>query len=118
VGRARDTLELRLQMARGPLLIPIKGNGPEPVREAYARALELSRVLNATSERSPILFGLRSHALSSGDIAAAHERSLELSHIARESGDDGQLLEAHAAHANTSFPAATSSKWKTRQSQH
>ncbi len=103
VGRARDTLELRLQMARGPLLIPIQGNGSEPVREAYARALELSRVLNATSERFPILFGLRSHALSSGDIATAHDLSLELSHIARESGDDGQLLEAHAALANTSF---------------
>jgi class 3 adenylate cyclase len=102
-GRARDTLELRLQMARGPLLMPLTGNGSQAVHDSFARALELSRILNATTDRFPILFGLRSHALASGDISTAHELSLQLNHIARQSEDPGQLLEAHTALANTSF---------------
>jgi len=102
-GRARDTLELHLQMARGPLLIPLNGNGSEIVRETFARALELSRVLNANAERFPILFGLRSYYLSSGDLTRAHELSQELSHLAKESGDPGYRLEAHTALANTYF---------------
>ena len=102
-GRARDTLELRLQMARGPLLMPLTGNGSQAVHDSFARALELSRTLNARADRFPILFGLRSHALASGDISKAHELSLELNHIAHQSDDPGQLLEAHTALANTSF---------------
>jgi class 3 adenylate cyclase/predicted ATPase len=102
-GRARDTLELRLQLARGPLLMPLMGNGSPEVRDSFARALELSRVLNSTADRFPILFGLRSNSLANGDLATAHDLSLELSHIAQESKDPGQLLEAHTALANTSF---------------
>jgi class 3 adenylate cyclase/tetratricopeptide (TPR) repeat protein len=102
-GRARDTLELRLQMARGPLLMPLMGNGSEAVRETFARALELSKSLHATTDRFPILFGLRSYSLASGDLSKAHTLSLELNHIAEESSDPGQRLEAHTALANTSF---------------
>ncbi|MFT4583590.1 MAG: class 3 adenylate cyclase [Gammaproteobacteria bacterium] len=102
-GRARDSLELRLQMARGPLLMPLMGNGSPEVRDSFARALELCRVLNSTADRFPILFGLRSNSLASGDLTAAHDLSLELMHIAEESKDPGQLLEAHTALANTSF---------------
>jgi len=102
-GRSRDELELRLQMARGPLLIPFKGNGSEPVYEAFTRSLELSKALNATHERFPILFGLRSYFLSRGELAKAHDLSRDLFQLAEQSGDPGQRLEAHTGLANTYF---------------
>ncbi len=102
-GRARDSLELRLQMARGPLLIPIEGNGSVAVRETFSRALELTNVLSATKERFPILFGLRSYFLSSGQLQKAHDLSRELSRLADQTGDPGHRLEAYTALANTLF---------------
>lgn len=102
-GRARNAFELRLLMARGPALIPIVGNGADVVYDTFARALELSRSLNATEDRFPILFGLRAYHLSSGNLRRAHEISRQLAHLAGESGDPGQQLEAHTALANTYF---------------
>lgn len=102
-GRAHDALELQIQMARGPLLVPIRGNGSESVHLAFTRALELSHALNATRERFPILVGLRSYFLSVGSLAMAHDLSRELFQLAEESGDPGQQLEAHTGLANTYF---------------
>lgn len=102
-GRARDALELQIQMARGPLLMPIQGNASEAVHAAFTRALELSHTLNATHERFPILFGLRTYFLAGGNLAKAHDLSRELFQLAEESGDPGQQLEAHTGLANTYF---------------
>ncbi|MGR9090078.1 MAG: DUF6596 domain-containing protein [Gammaproteobacteria bacterium] len=102
-GRAHDALELQIQMARGPLLMPLRGNASESVHAAFTRALDLSHALNATRERFPILFGLRTYFLSGGNLAMAHDLSRELFQLAEASGDPGQLLEAHTGLANTYF---------------
>ena len=102
-GRASDALELQIQMARGPLLMPLRGNASESVHDAFTRALELSHALNATRERFPILYGLRTYFLSGGNLAMAHDLSRELFQLAEESGDPGQQLEAHTGLANTYF---------------
>lgn len=102
-GRAHDALELQIQMARGPLLVPLRGNASESVHLAFTRALELSHALNATRERFRILVGLRSYFLTGGNLAKAHDLSRELFQLAQETGDPGEQLEAHTGLANTYF---------------
>ena len=97
----RDTLELHLQIALGPLLMPLKGNGSIVVHDTFARALALSETLAATQKRFPILFGLRSYHLTKGNLSRAHDLSLELKQLAEQSGEQGEALEAETALANT-----------------
>src|SRR3984893_14436238 len=69
----RAEQELALQTILGPALIATKGNGAVEVRAAYERAVDLARQLEKDDRLFPVLFGLRSSHLVSGELHEASE---------------------------------------------
>jgi predicted ATPase len=68
----RAQQELTFQLALGPPLVVLKGNGSPEVKNTYARSLELCRQVGETPQLLPTLFGLRAVYLSQGDYQTAH----------------------------------------------
>jgi predicted ATPase len=89
--------ELSLHTTLGTTLLPTTGFSSHEVKEAYARARELSQRAGETQQFFRVLFGQwLSHA-----ARAEHRMSLELGeqclHLAQSAGDPDLLLEAHHA---------------------
>ncbi len=93
-GRARDELELALQVTLGAALSATEGYAVAEVEQAFNEALRLCRRLDARSELFPVLRGLHSFYLLRGPLSRAKELGAELIEIADTQGDAVTLCEA------------------------
>jgi predicted ATPase len=95
--------ELRLQLALGELLIPIRGRmGPE-VQEAYTRAHALCHQVGETPQRFRALWGLVQFYLAQAQVRTAGELSERLFDLAQRQPDPVFLREGHLAMGATAF---------------
>jgi class 3 adenylate cyclase/tetratricopeptide (TPR) repeat protein len=88
-----ESLETRITL--GPALIALKGASTLEVETLYLRAREIVDLLDDTSRRFPVLWGLWFVNYSRGRYPAAHDAGEQLLEAARSGEDTGQLLEAH-----------------------
>jgi predicted ATPase/class 3 adenylate cyclase len=91
--RAREEVELRL--ALGAATIAPKGYASEEVRQAYVRALELSRKLDDIEHLFSSLRGLWNNHLLRAELEEVAELSDELAALANRAGDSIQRLMGH-----------------------
>lgn len=95
--------ELALQLLIGPALMHAKGMAAPEVGETYARARELSRQVEDSSQRSAVLWGLWNFYLVKADLRTARELSEELLTLAMRVQGEALLLGAHRAVGITHF---------------
>lgn len=93
----RAEQEVSLQIALGGPLMAMKGRGAPEVEQVYTRAQELCQRMGDPPQLFPVLWGLFLFHRSRGDIDVAHGFSQRLLALARRTGDDGLLIEAHHA---------------------
>jgi class 3 adenylate cyclase/tetratricopeptide (TPR) repeat protein len=93
-GATRDELELALLLARGPALIVTEGHASAPVREAYTRAVELSRGGGSPAQHFQVLGGLITSYLVRAELDEAQTAAAELLGLATGSGEDGWQMAA------------------------
>lgn len=96
-------LELALRTVQGPILISSLGNANPDVEKAYLRARELCVELGDNERLFPVLFGLRSYYLLSGQLENAHKLANELEKLAKQTKNDDFLLEAQVALASSYY---------------
>jgi len=102
-GAARDTREIALYSALGPLMVATRGNAAREVGETYAKAVALARCEPDALVPFPLLLGLRSFHLVRGEVGKAHGLGTQLLDVAERDGETGLVLEAHLAVGNTAF---------------
>jgi class 3 adenylate cyclase/predicted ATPase len=95
--------ELLLQLAVGPALIAVRGNGAPEVQAAYTRARELSEQLGDAPELFLASFGLWLMYCVRGDLRTAYRLADQLLRRAQSAGDRAQLGQAHAALGQTLY---------------
>ncbi len=100
---ARDSCELALRLALGPALIATLGNAAAEVEACYVRAGEVCESLGEHAQLFQVLFGLRSAALTRGELRKADAYGERLLALALRQQDRGLLLEAYLALGNTAF---------------
>ena len=101
---ARDGREIDLQIALGVPQVAAKGHGSAEAMAAYARAHELcNRLGSETSQSFPALRGLWTGYRARGQMRTARDLADRLVAIARRSGDQSLLLEAHHAQWTTQY---------------
>ncbi len=98
---ARAQRELMLHATLGPALIAIKGYGAAEVQATYARALELCRSMDETSQVFPVLLGWWVSHLVQGRYDTALEVAKQLLHFVQNAEDKVSLVEAHWAVGET-----------------
>ncbi|WP_427913146.1 ATP-binding protein [Ramlibacter sp. MMS24-I3-19] len=76
-GIERDRAELRLQLLLAARLIATRGYGAERVERAYARAMELARVLGDQTAAMRVLLGLEGYHFMRADFDKARACALE-----------------------------------------
>ena len=74
-GQGPEDAELQLQIARGAVLLALKGYGAPDVRIAYERAMELSELVEDHEASYATLWGLSSYFTVAGPGDLAHEVS-------------------------------------------
>ncbi len=89
--------ELRLQIALGASLIAMKGYAVPEVENAYTRARELCRQVEATPQLSQVLLGLRVFYLVRGELQTAYELAEQNMHLVQSVPDPIPLSVAHMA---------------------
>jgi predicted ATPase len=94
----RSRLELRLQLLLAARLIATRGYGAERVERAYARAMELARLLGDEGAAMRVLLGLESYHFMRADFAQA--RLFVLDAAARSGGGAIQRVQTRWALAN------------------
>ena len=101
---ARDNREIDLQLALGIPQVAAKGHGSAEAMAAYTRAQELcNRLGSETSQLFPALRGLWTGYRARGQMRTARDLADQLVAIARRSGDQSLLLEAHHAQWTTQY---------------
>ena len=96
-GKERTRRELALQLALGPSLMAVKGQGSSEAREAYGRSLELARQAGETDQHFQALWGSwRSHVMASAH-APALEFAKECLALADSTADAGPRVAARFA---------------------
>ena len=90
-------LELGLQTALGMTMVATRGYASEEVRRAFARARELTRILQDPRQNIPVLYGLSIFYLVSGDLEQAVSEGMQLLLSAEQTGETGYQLGAHLA---------------------
>jgi len=95
--------ELLLQLALGPPLVVVKGNGAPEVKKAYARALELCRQLGETPQLLPAMFGLRTVYVAQGEYQMARGLAEQCLRLAHSVQDTFLPLLAHMGMATTLY---------------
>ncbi|UXN64460.1 AAA family ATPase [Phyllobacterium sp. A18/5-2] len=101
---ARDNREIDLQLALGIPQVAAKGHGSAEVMAAYTRAQELcNRHGSETSQFFPVLRGLWTCNRARGQMHPARDLADQLVTIARRSGDQSLLLEAHHTQWTTHY---------------
>jgi class 3 adenylate cyclase/tetratricopeptide (TPR) repeat protein len=93
--------EIGLQILLGVARMAVQGYAAPDVQRAYGRAHELCRQLGDTPQLFPVLRGLYVYHLLRGELPEAHALGHQLTEIAKETGDDGQALEANFALGQT-----------------
>jgi predicted ATPase len=93
--------EIGLQILLGVARMAVQGYAAPDVQRAYGRAHELCRQLGDTPQLFPVLRGLYVYHLLRGQLPEAHALGYQLVEIAKETGDDGQALEANFALGQT-----------------
>jgi tetratricopeptide (TPR) repeat protein len=86
---------LNIRVAIGTPLIALKGATSQEVEDSYLRGKELMDELEDQSRRFPIMWGLWYVRFTRGEHQQALPISEQLLAAAQESGDSGQLVEAH-----------------------
>ncbi|TIN44435.1 MAG: hypothetical protein E5Y32_16630 [Mesorhizobium sp.] len=110
-SRARDDLEIDLQLALGIPLASLKGYGSAGAVAAYTRACELCAELGSeTSKSFPALRGLCTGHRARGQMHTATALADKLIGIARQSDDPSLLLEAHHVNWTTQYALG---KWRS-----
>ena len=99
----RDQRELAFQIARGPVLIGLRGYGAPETGRCYARARELCEALGETSKRFPILYGINVHHTNRAELRVARDAAQELHRLAEQERDTGALVIAHRLLGISSF---------------
>jgi predicted ATPase len=102
-GRERTEREVGLRIGLGGVNMATLGWAAPEVEKAYVRARELCRELGETPRLFPALWGLWLSYWGRGRMNGAHELSDNLLALARQSGDDAMLLQAHHASWATDF---------------
>ena len=100
----RHGREIELLIALGIPLAAAKGRGSAETMDAYRRATELcTRLGGETSQLFPALRGLWTGYRARGQMRTARDLADQLVAIARRSGDQSLLLEAHHVQWTTQF---------------
>ncbi len=99
----RDRSELAVQIALGAAFRIAEGYSSTQSAAAYARARELCYKLGATSQLVPVLWGMWSDQLMSGDLQTAQELATECLRIAERESDPGLIVQACRAAGSTDF---------------
>ena len=99
---AMQRKELALKLRAGPLVMMIKGLGSEAAERLYGEALALCRSVGTASESFIATFNLWFVAESQLRFDLAEERSAASLQLARQTGDERFILQAHHAAYTTS----------------
>jgi len=91
----RAQKELTLQIALGAPLRAAKGWAAPQLEQAYARARELCRQVEETSQLFPMLWGLSSFYITQGRLQTARELGEQCLSLARSLQDPASLVGAH-----------------------
>jgi tetratricopeptide (TPR) repeat protein len=84
-------------------LVLTKGHTAPKVREAYARARDLSERIGDTRQLFHVLMGLRRYYLHRGEAGTAHQLGEQLLIVAQSTGEPLQLSRAHMMHGETLY---------------
>jgi serine/threonine protein kinase/predicted ATPase len=103
VGPERNEREVVLRIGLGSVNVATLGWAAPEVETAYVRARALCQELGKTPSLFPALWGLWFFYWGRGPLSTAYELSENLLALARESGDDTLLLQAHHASWATAF---------------
>jgi len=93
-SQERSRHELKLELALGPALTAIKGWSSPEVRHAYTRAHQVCREMGDGRELFPVLWGLWSYHLVSGNHQSSNELASEVYRSAQDSGDPELMVPA------------------------
>jgi class 3 adenylate cyclase/tetratricopeptide (TPR) repeat protein len=93
-GKARDEREMQLQIARGAVLLALKGYGALEVRMAYERAMELADLVRDEEASFATLWGLSSYFNVAGPADLAREVADRAIASAAAAGDAFRHAEA------------------------
>ncbi|NOZ51754.1 MAG: AAA family ATPase [Gammaproteobacteria bacterium] len=99
----KSELELPIQASLGLVYMLIKGYSAKEVEEAYARAYELCRKIDNTTNIFPILCGLWEFYLVRGNLGTIRELAIQIQDIAQNTQNDKYTLEANRAIGATEF---------------
>jgi predicted ATPase len=99
--RAQQGLEI--QIALGPALFAVKGQGAPEVERAYRRAHALCQQVEEAEQLAPVLAGLRMWYFARAELQVSHEFSGRLLRLAQQVQDPALLLEAHRSMGMTWF---------------
>jgi len=101
--RPRKRMELELLMELGPALITTMGYGAKEVKETYVLAKKFCDQVGDQHDRFLVLRGLWNSYLFAAEMPEALERGRELLALAQETGDTGQVIEAHRVMSTVSY---------------
>lgn len=99
----RARLELALRMGLGSSHVAVQGYGSPEAKQAFLRAVALSRDVDGDAASFPVLFGLWQGGFSERVTAAPLELVEQLERIARASGDPSHRLVVDYAYGNNLF---------------
>jgi predicted ATPase len=91
----RNQLELALQLALSVPLMATQGFSGDELAQAYGRARDLTRGVEASPKLFHILSGLKSYYDVRGGFQEAKEISEDLLRMAKDMGDPGLIALAH-----------------------
>lgn len=101
--RERARLELALQAGLGSAYIAVQGYGSAQAKQAFLRAVALSRDVGDDAASFPVIFGLWQGGFTERVTAAPLERVEQLERIALVSGDPSHRLVVDYAYGNNLF---------------
>lgn len=99
----RTQQELHMQIALGPVLMANKGAGAPEVEHTYARALALSRQVDAPAQQFPVLWGLWRFYHVQARHQQARQAGEEILALAQRLADPTLLLAAYQALGSTCY---------------
>lgn len=99
----RDRQELELMTRLGPALMATRGFAAPEVEDLYERARELCRTVGDAQRTFPVLWGLMRVHSARAHLRLAHGLGEQLLAMARQTGDLGNLLEAHRMMGSTLY---------------
>ena len=102
-GPSRTSTALTLLATKGPALMAQLGYAHQAVAETFRKAKDLIDELGDRVELFPVLYGLCAYSAVRCDLETATELSARLRRSASQAEDQGLIMLAHAASAQTDF---------------